>query len=302
MCWICLWGVPSVGVAKKTYFWFKCWLFRVLSHYKTAERISLLRSYPHNAWSFGPGILGLDLTSGLGWGFIFGLSFGFGFYLNSHSLFDVIYGNLCSVNVAGRLVDRCLSLRSRSTDAGCLYKRSGPDPRFLSTIPAPVCLSLGISTVFGTAASELCLSTAAIAFIIDLDPSYLHDLRATRLKRPIDRMFYGCQIQLLQYSKWFAPSCASPPFPRWGALVYTYIYIKYVETKLFLYRAYIYQKTTETVSQSVPNQKQPMPKWKSSCVVGGGRRFSSRYRRRNALVAVFDFASSETDSLNKDRI
>lgn len=34
-------------------------------------------------------------------------------------LYRVIYDNICSVNVAGRIIDRCLSLGS---DADCLYK------------------------------------------------------------------------------------------------------------------------------------------------------------------------------------
>lgn len=125
---------------------------------KTATaHISLLRSYPHNAWSFWDWAWDWDwewVWDGIG---VWEIS---GFYLSSLAVCcDVIYDNLCSVNVAGRPVDRCLSLGScvlRLLAAGCLaaYINCPDFYRWFPPAPSSIdSLSLGISTVFGTASS-----------------------------------------------------------------------------------------------------------------------------------------------------
>jgi len=169
-----------------------------------------------------------------------------------------IYAALMSL--VASLIDVCHFDRVLRMLAAYINWRGQTQDSYRPAAAMPHSLSLGISTVFGTAGSELCLSTAAVAFIIDLDPSDLHDLRATRLKRPIDRMFYGCQIQLLQYSKWFAPSCASPStfFPPCSGGTGIY---KICRNKIVVVSRLHAKENRKKLSVSQAQiKKQPMPK------------------------------------------
>lgn len=124
----------------------------------------------------------------------------------SFGLYRVIYDNICSVNVAGRIIDRCLSLGS---DADCLYKCQSTAIviRAREGGAAPIgdkkqqqqqrSTETETTTTYlappGSQSSrfQVWLSSGC-CILIDFGCD-LHDLERRCLKRPIERMFYGCQ-------------------------------------------------------------------------------------------------------------
>lgn len=238
MCWMCLWGVPSAG---ETVFGLNVDFFgayRITKWNKTDEGKT---ATAHISDTIIPTQCVEFSGSGLG----LGLENGFRFLSTLSSLFDVIYDNLCSVNVAGRLADRCLSLRLRSTDAGCLYKlpdqtqdfyrESPPQPQPNSrpvhpTRRASLSVFGDLHCIWHRQPRVRVMFINGGCCIYNWSPIAWFAWSAANQKRPIDRMFYGCQIQLLQYSKWFAPSCASPFFS--GHIKYVHCTNEIVYTRI----------------------------------------------------------------------